>query len=139
MPLSSADAVPRRQQAASQGVGGNIARAADRIEHVFYRWVMPAPLPTFVWIDVTGSWADPHPGILLWWRQRDCGGDRQSVWEGWVITAWAGGGPAHGEKIYVHQSWIDAAHIRVAEAPKPRPNLSRHKPANHGRSGFPSS
>ena len=81
---------------------------------------MPAPLPTFVWTDVTGSWANPHPGILLAWRRRDR--DHRPTWEGWVISAWAGGTPAHGEQVYVHQAWVDAAHIRIADAPRPRRN-----------------
>jgi hypothetical protein len=94
---------------------------------------MPTPLPTFVWIDVTGSWTNPSPGILLAWRKGTR--DHRPFWEGWVISAWAGGTPAHGERVYVHQSWVDAAHIRVAEVPRPQPDLSRHAPAHHGRSG----
>ncbi|GAA1946202.1 hypothetical protein GCM10009798_01480 [Nocardioides panacihumi] len=95
---------------------------------------MATPLPTFVWTDVTGSWANPQPGILLAWRQVQR--DARWHWEGWVISAWSGGAPAHGEKVYVHQAWTDAAHIRIADAPRPQPDLSRHRPAHHGRSGL---
>jgi hypothetical protein len=95
---------------------------------------VPIPLPTLVWTDVTGSWVNPNPGILLAWRQVER--DGRPGWEGWVISAWAGGAPPHGEKVYVHQAWTDAAHIRIADAPKPDPDLSRHRPAHHGRSGL---
>jgi hypothetical protein len=95
---------------------------------------MTISLPTFVWTDVTGTWASPNPGILLAWRKGER--DGRPLWEGWVISAWAGGAPAHGEKVYVYQSWVDAAHLRIAEALPPRADLSRHKPANHGRSGL---
>lgn len=92
-------------------------------------------LPTFVWTDVTGSWVAPNPGILLAWRRVER--DGRAHWEGWVISALRAGAPVTRQQVYVHQSWVDAAHIRVAEAPRPVADLSRHRPAAHGRSGRP--
>lgn len=86
---------------------------------------MSVPLPALVWVDVTGSWTEPHPGILLDWRRVER--DMRPVWEGWVISAWAGGAPAHGERVYVHQAWTDAAHIRIAEAPRPTAATARRR------------
>lgn len=86
------------------------------------------PLPALVWTDVTGSWTNPNPGILLAWRT--VVRDRRTEWEGWVIQAWAGGAPAEQARVFVHQSWVAAAHIRLAEAAKPQPDLTRYRPVN---------
>ena len=84
-------------------------------------------LPCLVWVDQTGRWAEPNPGILLDRRQgKDARGE--PVWEGWVVQAWAGGGAFHGEKIYLYQAWVNFAHLRLAEAPKPKPDFSGYKP-----------
>jgi hypothetical protein len=37
--------------------------------------------------------------------------------EGWMVQAWAGGSADHDKRIYVHESWLLAAHVRIAEVP----------------------
>jgi hypothetical protein len=46
-------------------------------------------------------------------------------WEGWVVRAWADGPADHGKRIYVHESWVLAAYVRVAEVPAPTPDSGR--------------
>ena len=70
-------------------------------------------IPTHVWVDVTGKWADNSgPGILLMWRKGRRG------WEGWCVyaTTYSTGS---GLTSYVTQSWVDASHIREAAARPP--------------------
>lgn len=62
-----------------------------------------------VWVDLTGSWFSPDPGLLLEWRHvRTVHGMR---WQGLVVyvaTHSVGG----GLDWTVRQNWLDAHHIR---------------------------
>lgn len=72
-------------------------------------------IPTHVWVDVTGKWADSaSPGVLLMWQK-----DGDNKWEAWVIYA-ATYSTGSGLTSYVTQGWVDAAHIRKADTPPPR-------------------
>lgn len=77
--------------------------------------------PRHVWVDVTGSWADPQPGVLIDWRR-----DRRGGWEAWVIRAWSystGG----GVEAQVMASWVPGHLIRPADAPRPVRDLSAYR------------
>ena len=64
--------------------------------------------PTHVWVDVTGKWSAPSPGLLLDWRR-----DRRGGWEGWVIRI-ESYSTGSGWTAQVVQSWVPAAMIRRA-------------------------
>lgn len=74
---------------------------------------MRETMPTHVWVDVTGRWADSAgPGIVLMWRKGRHG------WEGWCVYA-STYSTGSGLTSYVTQSWVQAAHIRKADTKRP--------------------
>lgn len=66
---------------------------------------MPRQPPFHVWVDVTNSWGDPHPGVLLAWRQAARG------WEAWVVRA-SSYSTGVGLEVSVMQSWVPAHLVR---------------------------
>ncbi|MFT4081203.1 MAG: hypothetical protein QM638_01325 [Nocardioides sp.] len=68
-----------------------------------------------VWVDSSGSWFDPSPGILLEWQK---GRPGRPGWQALVIVVWTYSTGA-GSEIRVTQDWYGAEHIRPAEAPRP--------------------
>lgn len=68
--------------------------------------------PRHCWVDVTGSWSSPSPGVLIARRRHPRG------WQGWVIAADAYS-TGDGVEPYVRQGWYDAGHIRLASEWRP--------------------
>jgi hypothetical protein len=74
---------------------------------------MRETIPTHVWVDVTGKWADHSgPGIVLMWRKGRNG------WEGWCVYA-STYSTGSGLASYVTQAWVQAHHIRKADTTLP--------------------
>lgn len=76
---------------------------------MFYARSMPRQPPFHVWVDVTGRWAHPFPGVLIDWRHSGRRG-----WEAYVVRAEAYS-TGHGSEVQLTQSWIPAALVRPAD------------------------
>ncbi|MCF6377901.1 hypothetical protein L2K70_09810 [Nocardioides KLBMP 9356] len=79
------------------------------IEHLFYSGRMARQPPFHVWVDLTGKWAGPAPGVLLAWRHSDRRG-----WEAWVVRAEAYS-TGLGLEVQLAQAWVPAALVRPAD------------------------
>jgi hypothetical protein len=76
------------------------------IEHVFYSGEVPRQPPFHVWVDMTGIWSAPAPGVLLAWRHSDRRG-----WEAWVVRV-ESYSTGVGAEVLMSQSWVPAALVR---------------------------
>lgn len=81
---------------------------------MFYHRPVPRQPPFHVWVDLTGRWSAPAPGVLLAWRRSDRRG-----WEAWVarVESYSTGS---GVEVLMTQSWIAAALVRPADPPTGR-------------------
>ena len=70
---------------------------------------MPRQPPFHVWVDATGMWSKPVPGVLLAWRRSDRRG-----WEAWVVRVEAYSTGA-GSEVMVSQSWVSADLVRPTD------------------------
>lgn len=89
---------------------GEDLEPGDGIEQVFYSGRVPRKPPFHVWVDTTGVFSIPVPGVLLAWRYSDRRG-----WEAWVVRAEAYS-TGHGSELMVSQSWVGSALVRPADA-----------------------
>lgn len=95
-------------------------RDSTVIEQVFYSWVVPRQPPFHVWVDLTGRWSVPAPGVLLAWRHSDRRG-----WEAWVVRV-ESYSTGTGSEVLMSQSWVSAALVRPADdRSEPRGQVSR--------------
>lgn len=78
---------------------------------------MASQPPLHVWVDTSGTWSSPIPGLLLAWRRMAPSPGREPVWEGWVVRATAP--PAQPQYFHMSQDWIPAVHIRPARSARP--------------------
>ncbi|GAA1435811.1 hypothetical protein GCM10009641_32950 [Mycobacterium cookii] len=79
------------------------------LENLFYCCRMPRQPPFHVWVDLTGRWYVPAPGVLLAWRHSDRRG-----WEAWVVRV-ESYSTGTGSEVLMSQSWVSAALVRPAE------------------------
>ena len=79
------------------------------IEHVFYSGGVPRQPPFHVWVDMTGIWSAPAPGVLLAWRHSDRRG-----WEAWVVRV-ESYSTGVGAEVLMSQSWVPAALVRPVD------------------------
>lgn len=75
---------------------------------------MPRRPPFHVWVDATGKWAEPAPGVLIDWRH---GGRRG--WEALVVRAEAYS-TGDGTEVQLTQGWVPAALVKPASETVPR-------------------
>lgn len=66
-----------------------------------------------VWVDITGHWVDPRPGILMMWRRRN---GQRGGWEAFVVTV-DQTALAHGGSPRANIAWVDASHVRPLAPP----------------------
>ncbi|MDT9594123.1 hypothetical protein RDV89_13655 [Nocardioides zeae] len=66
-----------------------------------------------VWVDITGHWVHPQPGVLMMWRRRH---GKRPGWEAFVVTVDATA-RAHGGSPNARIGWVDAAHVRPTAGP----------------------
>lgn len=83
--------------------------------------LVPATPVQHVWVDVTGRWVDPSPGLLLMWRRRL---GKRAGWDGWVMHC-DPAGPT------LSQGWVDARLVRPARHKPPVPDLSGYRPSGN--------
>jgi hypothetical protein len=76
---------------------------------MFYRVWVPRQPPFHVWVDLTGRWSVPSPGVLLAWRRSDRRG-----WEAWVVRV-ESYSTGTGSEVVLSQSWVSAALVRPAD------------------------
>lgn len=70
---------------------------------------MPRQPPFHVWVDLTGTWSAPAPGVLLAWRRTDRRG-----WEAWVVRV-ESYSTGTGWEVLMSQSWVSVALVRPAD------------------------
>lgn len=71
---------------------------------------MPRQPPFHVWVDTTGVFSVPVPGVLLAWRH-----SHRRGWEAWVVRVEPYSTGA-GLEVMVSQSWVSSALVRPTEA-----------------------
>jgi hypothetical protein len=88
-----------------------LGRAEGRrwVEHLFYSPRMPRHPPFHVWVDLTGKWSGPMPGVLLAWRHSDRRG-----WEALVVRV-ESYSTGTGSEVLMSQSWVPAALVRPTD------------------------
>jgi len=69
----------------------------------------PRQPPFHVWVDLTGKWSLPAPGVLLAWRRTDRRG-----WEAWVVRV-ESYSTGTGSEVLVSQSWVPTALVRLVD------------------------
>ena len=79
------------------------------VEHLFYSGLMARQPPFHVWVDLTGKWAGPAPGVLVAWRHSDRRG-----WEACVVRAEAYS-TGLGLEVQLAQAWVPAALVRPVD------------------------
>lgn len=72
-------------------------------------WRLCRASPFHVWVELTGKWALPVPGVLLAWRRTDRRG-----WEAWVVRV-ESYSTGTGSEVLVSQSWVPTALVRPAD------------------------
>ncbi|MFC7724257.1 hypothetical protein ACFQW6_04010 [Nocardioides sp. GCM10028917] len=85
---------------------------------------MPRQPPFHVWVDMTGIWSAPAPGVLLAWRHSDRRG-----WEAWVVRV-ESYSTGVGAEVLMSQSWVPAALVRPVDRHH-RATTSGHRRAHH--------
>jgi hypothetical protein len=86
--------------------GGLADRQSNKCSNVL---LMPRQPPFHVWVDLTGKWSLPAPGVLLAWRRTERRG-----WEAWVVRV-ESYSTGTGSEVLVSQSWVSTALVRPVD------------------------
>lgn len=70
---------------------------------------MPRQPQFHAWVDLTGRWSLPVPGVLMAWRHTDRRG-----WEAWVVHV-ESYSTGHGVETLLSQAWVSAALVKPAD------------------------
>ncbi|MFW6775139.1 hypothetical protein ACOACO_12715 [Nocardioides sp. CPCC 205120] len=63
-----------------------------------------------VWVDITGQWEQPRPGVVMMWRQRR---GKRFGWDAWVV--WLEPGTDQRPDARMEQAWVDSRLVRTLD------------------------